>query len=39
MKAVHAPFGDFRDWDEIEAWADRIADDLEAGIGRIPVAG
>ncbi len=39
VKAVHAPFGDFRDWDEIEAWADKIADDLGAGVGRIPVAG
>lgn len=39
IRAVHAPFGDFRDWDEIEGWADTIADDLEAGIGRIPVAG
>lgn len=28
MKAVKAPEGDFRDWDEIAAWADRIAEDL-----------
>jgi menaquinone-dependent protoporphyrinogen oxidase len=26
--AVRAQEGDFRDWDEIEAWADQIADDL-----------
>jgi menaquinone-dependent protoporphyrinogen oxidase len=39
VKAVHAPFGDFRDWDEIEGWADKIADDLGADVGRIPVAG
>ena len=24
------PVGDFRDWPEIDAWADRIADELEA---------
>ena len=24
-KAVHAPEGDFRDWHEVEAWADTIA--------------
>ena len=28
MKAVKAPVGDFRDWDEIGAFADRIADAL-----------
>ena len=28
VKAVHAPAGDFRDWDAINAWADAIADDL-----------
>ena len=28
--AVRAPDGDFRAWDEIEAWADSIAEDLAA---------
>jgi len=28
-RAVHAPEGDFRDWGEIEAWADDIAATLE----------
>jgi menaquinone-dependent protoporphyrinogen oxidase len=28
VKAVHAPAGDFRDWDAINAWADEIADEL-----------
>jgi menaquinone-dependent protoporphyrinogen oxidase len=28
VKAVKAPDGDFRDWDEIRAWADAIAADL-----------
>ena len=28
VKAVKAPDGDFRDWDEIRAWADTIAADL-----------
>jgi menaquinone-dependent protoporphyrinogen oxidase len=28
VKAVKAPEGDFRDWDEIRAWADGIATDL-----------
>jgi menaquinone-dependent protoporphyrinogen oxidase len=28
VKAVKAPDGDFRDWDAIAAWADRIADTL-----------
>jgi len=28
VKAVKAPGGDFRDWDEIAAWADGIADAL-----------
>jgi menaquinone-dependent protoporphyrinogen oxidase len=27
-KAVKAPEGDFRDWDEIRGWADRIAKEL-----------
>jgi menaquinone-dependent protoporphyrinogen oxidase len=30
VKAVKAPDGDFRDWDEIQAWADTIASDLTA---------
>lgn len=25
MRAIHAPEGDFRKWDEISAWAERIA--------------
>jgi menaquinone-dependent protoporphyrinogen oxidase len=29
MKAVHAPEGDFRDWEAIEAWAESIADALD----------
>jgi len=29
VKAVKAPEGDFRDWDEIDAWADSIDDALE----------
>lgn len=28
VKAVHAPDGDFREWDDIRAWADQIADAL-----------
>ena len=28
MKAVKAPEGDFRDWDDIRAWAATIADEL-----------
>jgi menaquinone-dependent protoporphyrinogen oxidase len=28
VKAVKAPDGDFRDWDEIAAWADEIAESL-----------
>jgi menaquinone-dependent protoporphyrinogen oxidase len=30
VKAVKAPYGDYRDWDEIREWADRIASDLVA---------
>lgn len=26
--AVHAPEGDFRDWSEIDHWADHVGDDL-----------
>lgn len=33
VKAVKAPDGDFRDWDEIRAWADAIASDLAARDG------
>jgi len=28
VKMVMAPYGDFRNWDEIEAWAGDIADEL-----------
>ena len=31
VKAVHAQTGDFRDWEAIRAWADRIADSINAG--------
>jgi menaquinone-dependent protoporphyrinogen oxidase len=31
VKAVKAPEGDFRDWDEIRAWAATIADELARG--------
>ena len=30
MKLMKAPQGDFRDWDEIDAWADEIAPALSA---------
>ena len=29
VRAFHAPEGDFRDWDEIDAWAGRIAQALQ----------
>ncbi len=29
IKAVHAPAGDFRDWDQIRAWAGEIAGQME----------
>ena len=29
VKAVQAPVGDYRDWDDVRAWADRIALELE----------
>jgi len=28
-KAVHAPYGDFRDWAEIDAWSNSIAEQLD----------
>ncbi|HVQ88387.1 MAG TPA: flavodoxin domain-containing protein [Actinomycetes bacterium] len=31
VRAVHAPEGDFRDWDEVEDWATSIADTLLEG--------
>ena len=30
MKRVGAPEGDFRDWDQIDAWVDKIAEHLSA---------
>jgi len=27
-KAVHAPYGDYRDWREVQAWAEMIATEL-----------
>ena len=32
LKVVRAEPGDFRDWDDVTAWADAIADQLAAGI-------
>lgn len=29
VKAVHAPYGDFRDWREVQAWAGAIAAELD----------
>ena len=37
-RAVHAPEGDFRDWDAIRAWGHAIADDLVPS-SRVTVAG
>ena len=31
VKMVHAPYGDFRDWDDIFAWASNVADELTPG--------
>ena len=39
VRAVKAPYGDFRDWDEIDAWADTIARELETGIPPVAAAG
>jgi len=33
VRVPRAPEGDFRDWPEVEAWADEIADALGAGTG------
>ena len=30
VKAVHAPYGDFREWDRIDEWAGSIAASLDA---------
>lgn len=30
VRAVHAPYGDFRDWDAIRSWAEGIGSQLEA---------
>ena len=30
IKMVRAPYGDFRDWDDITQWAENIADELTA---------
>ena len=32
VKVVRAPFGDFRDWPAIEAWANEIAAELRTGV-------
>ncbi len=31
VKAAKTPLGDFRDWSEVECWADEIADPMAAG--------
>jgi menaquinone-dependent protoporphyrinogen oxidase len=31
VKVVKAPYGDFREWDEIERWADEVAAELTGG--------
>lgn len=31
IRAAHAPYGDFRDWDEVRAWAAHIAGELAPG--------
>ena len=36
VKGVHAPDGDFRDWNLIETWAREIAEQLDT---RVPVGG
>jgi len=33
---VHAPDGDYRPWAEIEAWAEKIAESLKAGVPGTP---
>ncbi len=38
VSAVHAPYGDFRDWDEIRSWADHIANELEVDVRDTVVA-
>lgn len=32
VKAMKAPTGDYRDWDEIDAWADSIAKELDGEV-------
>jgi menaquinone-dependent protoporphyrinogen oxidase len=39
VKAVKAPDGDFRDWEAIKAWADRIGGQLGVGEPATPAAG
>ncbi|HUG48835.1 MAG TPA: flavodoxin domain-containing protein [Candidatus Limnocylindria bacterium] len=38
VKVVKAPYGDFRDWDELRAWATDIAGALTGGTGAQPAA-
>ena len=38
VKAVRAPFGDFRDWPAVEAWASEIAGELRTAGATAPVA-
>jgi len=33
VKGVKAPYGDFRDWSEIDSWAASIARNIKAAAG------
>lgn len=36
VRALHVPVGDYRDWDEIGAWAGTIAQDLRTRLDDRP---
>lgn len=37
VRALHVPAGDYRDWEEVDAWARTIADDLRTRGARQPM--